>query len=339
MKSPQTDFDSPWKEILETYFPEFLAFFFPDVYGGIDWQKRYEFLDKELQKVVRDARLGRRTSDKLVKVWRITGEEEWILVHVEVQSFHEIGFAKRMYIYHYRIFDRYDKQVISLAVLGDASTSWRPNQFGYSLWGCEIKFKFPQVKLVDYRAQWADLEASQNPFAIVVMAHLKALESQHDAGDRRIWKVTLMRKLLAKGYERQQILNLLRFIDWIMTLPEEVEREIWDEIYQQEEAAHMTYITSLERLAIKKGLEQGLQEGRQEGLQIGREQGERDGILSGIEIGLELRFGQDGLGLLPEVYKIEDIALLRVLQRALRTVTSLDAWRQLYLPSTAPPPA
>lgn len=80
---------------------------------------------------------------------------------------------------------------------------------------------------MDYRAQWADLEASQNPFAIVVMAHLKALESQHDAGDRRVWKVTLMRKLLAKGYERQQILDLLRFIDWIMTLPEEVEREIW----------------------------------------------------------------------------------------------------------------
>jgi len=34
----------------------------------IAWTQGQEFLDKELQKVVRDADLGRRYADKLVKV-------------------------------------------------------------------------------------------------------------------------------------------------------------------------------------------------------------------------------------------------------------------------------
>ncbi|WP_269745194.1 hypothetical protein [Desulfonatronovibrio magnus] len=40
---------------MERYFPEFIAFFFPDVYKEIDWTAGYQFLDKELQQVTRDA--------------------------------------------------------------------------------------------------------------------------------------------------------------------------------------------------------------------------------------------------------------------------------------------
>ncbi|MFN2266961.1 MAG: hypothetical protein ABR533_01695 [Desulfonatronovibrio sp.] len=54
------EYDSPWKIALERYFPEFMEFFFPDVHSDIDWSAGYEFLDKELQQVVRDAELGRR---------------------------------------------------------------------------------------------------------------------------------------------------------------------------------------------------------------------------------------------------------------------------------------
>jgi hypothetical protein len=81
MSEIQADYDSPWKEAIELYFAEFMALFFPDAYVDIDWEKGYEFLDKELQQVVRDAELGTRLADKLVKVWRLTGEESWVLVH------------------------------------------------------------------------------------------------------------------------------------------------------------------------------------------------------------------------------------------------------------------
>lgn len=68
MTETHDEFDSPWKEILEAYFEEFMLFFFPTAHADIDWSRGVEFLDKELQQVVRDAELGRRYADKLAKV-------------------------------------------------------------------------------------------------------------------------------------------------------------------------------------------------------------------------------------------------------------------------------
>jgi hypothetical protein len=38
----------------------------------------------------------------------------WVLIHVEVQTTRDAEFPLRMYVYHYRIFDRYNKPVASL---------------------------------------------------------------------------------------------------------------------------------------------------------------------------------------------------------------------------------
>ena len=42
------DYDSPWKEILDSYFPAFMAFFFPEAHADIDWTRGYESLDTDL---------------------------------------------------------------------------------------------------------------------------------------------------------------------------------------------------------------------------------------------------------------------------------------------------
>ena len=99
----RTDFDSPWKEAIEQYFQDFLAFFFPAMHAGIDWNKGYEFLDKELERVVHDAMLGRRYADKLVKVFLPDGHETWLWIYIEVQGYPDTGFRQRMFVYHYRI--------------------------------------------------------------------------------------------------------------------------------------------------------------------------------------------------------------------------------------------
>jgi len=113
------DYDSPWKEALEQYFRDFCEFYFPVVHAGIAWERGYEFLDKELQQVVRDAELGRRYADKLIKVSRHDGADAWVLVHVEVQGRYEADFAERMYQYYSRLYDRYRRAVASLVVLTD----------------------------------------------------------------------------------------------------------------------------------------------------------------------------------------------------------------------------
>ena len=148
-----------------------MEFFFPDVWRGVDWRRGYESLDKELQQIVREAELGLRLADKLFKVWRLDGEEAWVLIHAEVQNQAEELFGERMYVYDYRIFDRFRRPVISLAVLGDEEPDWRPNQFGYSLWGFTIRVEFPIVKLLDYANRAAELDTRQNPFAAIFLAH------------------------------------------------------------------------------------------------------------------------------------------------------------------------
>ena len=145
-----TDFDSPWKEALDVYFEPFLDLFFPQAHAEIDWVRGFESLDKELQQVVRDAELGRRFVDKLVKVWLKSGQEQWVLIHVEVQTTEEAEFARRMYVYNYRLFDRYNREVVSLAVLGDENPLWRPDNFGYRRWGFEARIQFPVVKLFGF---------------------------------------------------------------------------------------------------------------------------------------------------------------------------------------------
>ena len=96
---PRASFDDPWKEGLELYFEPFLALFFPAVHELIDWRRSYESLEQEFQQFVKDSELGKRFIDKLFKVWRRNGEETWILVHIEVQSQEDSGFAERMFVY------------------------------------------------------------------------------------------------------------------------------------------------------------------------------------------------------------------------------------------------
>jgi hypothetical protein len=301
-----TVFDSPWKEILDLYLEQFFAFFFARIHAEIDWARGYEPLDKELQQIVRE--LGRRTVDKLVKVWRTTGEVMWVLVHIEVQAQEDPDFPQRTYVYNYRLFDRYNQMVVSLAVLADDQPDWHPDRFDRALWGCSLEFRFPAVKLLDFADKWQELETHPNPFATVVLAHLKTLETQKQTQVRLEWKVRLVKGLYERGFTAQDIRNLFRFIDWIMALPKDLESLYLDEIEQFEKEKHMPYVTSAER----RGLERG----------------ERKGLLDAIAITLNIRFGADGLALLPEIQELDDIERLRDVLEAIQTASSLDEARQ-----------
>lgn len=107
MTNQATDYDNPCKDAIAIYFKSFSAFFLPDIYETIDWRLNYEFLDFQLQQVMRDDEFGLREADKLVKVWLLDGTETWVLIHLEVQSQYQSNFAERMYVYNSRIFEIY----------------------------------------------------------------------------------------------------------------------------------------------------------------------------------------------------------------------------------------
>ncbi|MEI2578173.1 DUF4351 domain-containing protein [Scytonema sp. PRP1] len=249
----RVDNDSPWKEILEAYFPQAMQFFFPQTAALINWERPHEFLDKEFQQIARDAEQGRRYADKLVKVWQIEGQEIWLLIHVEIQAKPEDNFAERMFSYNLRIFDRFAKPAISLAILCDTDLTWRPNQYSYNYPDTSLHFKFGTIKLLDYQNRWTELEKSDNPFATVVMAHLKTQQTSKKLGERKTWKFSLIRRLYELGFPEKDIRNLYRFVDWVMILPKALEAEFWQDFKEFEQERAMSYITTGERIGYERG--------------------------------------------------------------------------------------
>ena len=266
METVNDNYDSPWKEAVEHYFPEFIEFYFPRAYAQIDWSKEHVFLDQELRAVVQDAELGKRFVDKLVRVTLLNGDEKWIYIHIEVQGTRQAEFAKRMFVYNYRIYDRYDKPVASMAVLADEHPNWRPDYFSYGVLGSETSIRFPIAKLTDYHDKVNELLAADNSFAIVTATHILTQRTRKNDEERYQAKRLLVRLLYQRKWDKQRVIDLFSVIDWMMRLPEELEQQLWQEIEILEENEKMQYVTSVQRFEIAKVRQEGLLEGRQKGL-------------------------------------------------------------------------
>ncbi|MBK7002357.1 MAG: DUF4351 domain-containing protein [Rhodoferax sp.] len=265
MNTEPDNYDSPWKDILEHVFPEFMAYYFASVYAQIDWSKGHEFKNTELRQVVRDAELGKRFADCLVRVTLKSGGERWIYIHIEVQGQREAIFPKRIFIYNYRIYDRFDCPVASLVILADDDPDWKPDHFEFEVFGCRHSLTFPVVKLTELASSLEELEHDANPFAIVTAAHLRTRQTKNDPQGRYQAKRTLVRLLYTHGWDRQRILDLFAVLDWMMRLPDGLEQKLWQDIEQIEGETRMRYVTSVERLATERGMQQGMQQGIQQG--------------------------------------------------------------------------
>jgi hypothetical protein len=56
--------------------------------------------------------------------------------------------------------------------------------------------------------------------------------------------------------------------------------------------------------------------------------GRRQGFLKAAQIGLKLKFGAEGMALMPEVEKVEDLAVLEAICDAIEPAASLDDVRK-----------
>jgi hypothetical protein len=326
---PNDDYDSPWKEALGVYFPECMRFFFPKAAADIDWTEGYRFLDKELQQVAPDALIGRRAVDKLVEVWRKSGQATWVLIHLEVQSQYDASFAERMYVYNYRIFDRYHKKVASFAILGDEHPNWRPNRYGYRLWDCEVSLTFPVVKLLDYQDIRVELAQHQNPFAIVVLAHLHTQATRGQPKERYALKWRLTRLLYERGYTKRDVQLLFRFIDWVMWLPPALKTQFSTGVVAYEKERNMTYVTETIQLFQEKAMQEGMEKGREEGVR----QQAREAVL---EV-LNLRFSEPPPDLVERINEVEDPETLKALHAQAVLTESLEEFERFMAGSLGQP--
>jgi hypothetical protein len=198
--------------------------------------------------------------------------------------------------------------VASLAVLADDDPDWRPTDYYSNLFGCETGIRFPAVKLLDFAAHEDILEASANPFAQVVLAHLKARQTHGDPAGRYDWKVRLVRNLYERGFSRKDVRELFRLMDWLMVLPPPLVPVFWQEMEKIQEEKRMPYITSIERLGVRRGM------------------------CRGIEAMLHVRFGEEGLKLMPQIREIHEEEKLEAILQSLEAGVSLEDVRRVWLP-------
>jgi hypothetical protein len=130
-----------------------------------------------------------------------------------------------------------------------------------------------------------------------------------------------VRRLYEQGFKREDILNLFGFIDWMLTLPIELEQEFWQEIRKFEESRRMQYITSVERIGFQKGIEESQNQIRQV-------------LLKSLALGLKLKFGETGQSLLPQIESIQDVSVLEAILSGIETSSNVSQFRQIYQSST-----
>lgn len=109
-------------------------------------------------------------------------------------------------------------------------------------------------------------------------------------------------------------------------------REAVEQVLEEDET-----MTTIAEALMEQGRIEGKVEGKREGAIEGRREGKIEGIhknvLESIEILLELKFGVAGLALLPDIQQIDNINTLRLIQKSMRIVTSIDEVRALYQPN------
>jgi hypothetical protein len=322
--------DGGWKQIMDDYLQEFFRFFFPRVHAAIDFGRGCQSLDKELAKIMIGAEVGDREADKLLEVHWHDGGDEWVLVHVEVQAQRDQDFAQRMCVYNGRIWERYGRPVVSLALLVDADPHFRPNRYVREKAGCRLTFTFPVVKLLSHRTT-RELEDDPSPMAVVSLVQLSKLRAGSDADRRYEFKLALARALYRRGYGREDVLKLFRFLDYVLTLPAELSQRFDSELETLEKDLNMPYITSIERNALARGIEQGREQGIEQGIERGIEKGQHEGILKGVKYllrqTLEVRFGASPESLLLKIEQCQDVAALRALHQQALTASSVEELR------------
>src|SRR5205807_10553634 len=139
-------------------------------------------------------------------------------------------------------------------------------------------------------------------------AHLEARVTREQPEDRRAAKVRLVKRLYIRGWSADDVRQLFRLIDWLMELPAELQEAFRQQLHEFEEAKHMPYVTSIERLAKKEG----------------RQEGARAELLETIRAGLKDRFGSGGSRLMGRIRAVSDLPRLRILARALSTAKSMQ---------------
>ncbi len=289
--------DVLWKGIIEDLVEDFLHFFFPEHVHEIDFERGFTFLDKELEQLSPQSESQNRHADKLIRAYLKTGEEQWFLIHVEVQGYNDPDFAFRMYQYAYRIRDRYHRSIVALAIFTNTNPRYHYSEYQEEFWGTEIIYRYRAFIIMSHTSQ--SLRRSGNLFGLAMEVARREMMLNNKRDEERFdIKMKLVRHLIKLKVERNKIRKLLNFIKFYIPFEEHKYFHKFEEDIQEltksrqamgiEEAILEEFKKQGLEQGLEKGLEQGLEQGLEKGLEKGREESIRNVISRAHRKGLPL---------------------------------------------------
>jgi hypothetical protein len=267
------DHDRLFKELIETFFVEFLEAFVPDIPPYLD-RESVRFLDKE---VFTDVTQGARYESDIVVQARFHGEERLFLIFVENQSTAQSHFGARMFTYFARFHEKFKVPVYPIAVFSyDAPEREEPSSYTVAFPGFVVNdFHFRVIQL--NRLSWRDYLANPNPAATALMSKMRIAPE-----DRPRVKLECLRLIVTLRLDAARSHLIAGFVRSYLKLTRE-ERVFFDREMQgmpaQEREEMITISDEWTELGMERGIERGIIQGLEQGIDQGIERGKRQGIL------------------------------------------------------------
>lgn len=251
------DHDRLFKELLTTFFAEFVALFLSDVAAYLD-PGTLTFLDKE---VFTDVTAGERHEADIVVRARFRGNDAFFLVHLENQSSPQPDFGQRMFRYFARLHEKHDLPIYPVVVFSyNAPVRPEPNQYRVTFPGfTPLRFQYRVIQL--NRLSWRAFLNRSNPVASALMARMRIAPR-----DRPRVKLECLRLLATLRLDRARMQLISGFVDTYLRLTSEEERRFQAALRATQPPQIQEDVMEIVTSWMQQGLEQGRQEGRQEAL-------------------------------------------------------------------------
>ncbi len=214
------DHDRLFKELISTFFVEFLDLFLPQVASQID-RDSIQFL---LQDVFTDVTSGEKKEIDLLAQVRYQQQETYFLIHVENQSYTESAFAKRMFKYFARLHEKYDLPIYPVVIFSFDEPKRAQAQ--------NYRVTFPDLKVLEFqfaaiqlnRLSWRDLLTQHNPVAAALMAKMNIAVSE-----RPQVKAECLRLLTTLRLDPARMQLISGFVDTYLRL-DDTEKQVFQAV-------------------------------------------------------------------------------------------------------------
>lgn len=323
MSDPIPDFDGAWREAWDFFLRPFLRLRQRPVHRGIDRSKPPVYLDTKLGKIAYDAELGRQHLDRLIGVARTDGLPQDVLLHTETQSYRDSEMAFLRYWYHSRLVELRGRPVVSLAILADSDSLWRPGPYECELWGCRSRFDYLSRKLLNLEDEF--LLRSRNPIAKLILVQRITHRTTSDSPKPCRMKLQWIRQLLQQGFLRRDLHRLFTMLERMTPLTEGLDTEFRHQLKQSDSYETMPVISTLERIAMEEGLSKGIFKR----ISQGRAEGQISALRESIEDLLKGRFGAIPGDVAKRLEQESDTGTLRLRNRRAATIESTASFQSL----------